>query len=225
MKGFSLIWIFICCCIGSLVNIPLTSPTEDDDTSRKYNNFELFSIKRKCQRDPRYQRLPTEVVVKIRRLHIQKRRKRGRRGGVNKSCNNGYDDALHSNINNIIVATSAFQTQGINFGLINIRSLIKKDNYLGTIIEDLKLDFCIITETWLKDSDNFLAWKQGSVLNNDNWSLLNYNRVNKRGGGVAIAFNNNKLKINTLCSSQSNIFEYCAWKIETKSTHITAVGL
>ena len=53
-------------------------------------------------------------------------------------------------------------------------------------MEELKIDALIVTETWLKDNSEDDQWTKSSKLNTNGYQIQTINRINKRGGGVAL---------------------------------------
>ena len=95
----------------------------------------------------------------IRKLSIQKRRSRGKRGGV-KRHNPILARERSVNINNIIQCkpnslTNCDNEHRKNLGLtvINIWSIKNKHTNLFDHLVENKTDICIVTETWLNEDD------------------------------------------------------------------------
>ena len=74
-------------------------PTEEVLTNQervRYNINELKCIRSDCQKDPQYKIIPWSTLQCIRSLNIQRRRCRGRRGGVTKEAlKNSYHKVNH----------------------------------------------------------------------------------------------------------------------------------
>ena len=102
------------------------------------------------------------------------------------------------NKNNLTsVSTLDFENFGIQnnennvdifkIGLLNIRSVKKKDQAILQYIKEEKIDVFVLTETWLRDDDD--AWSLGSYLNRDGFHLSCADRddwLAKRGEGLGI---------------------------------------
>ena len=77
----------------------------------------------------------------------------------------------------------------------NARSLDRKLKSLIDLFDNANLTVTIITETWLKENDNYNRIKEELLLGND-IDLISCNRTgNKRGGGVSIAFKRGLIKL------------------------------
>ena len=71
-----------------------------------------------------------------------------------------------------------------------MQSVKNKDMILHQYICDNKIDLCILTETWLTDSDTDKVWISCTSLNN--WSLRidTSHRIGQQGGGLALVYSN-----------------------------------
>ena len=50
----------------------------------------------------------------------------------------------------------------------------------------MKLDICVLTETWFSNTDTDSIWTKGSELNRNGYKMKTVNRKKaKRGGGLA----------------------------------------
>ena len=200
----------------------------NEDSSKFYNRFDLMSIRSDMQRNAKYLRISGEVLINIKKLNIQRKRKRGSRAGKNR---NRYHHDNRVNKNNLItVATSNIkselkQNKNLNFRLINIRSLQNKDDLLLSYILELHLDLCVIVETWLTDSEKTACWLQGAELNKNHLKLLTSNRHGKRSGGLGLLYNTKSILATEIQKDQSSLMEYCFWKIHSKSTIFYILGI
>ena len=82
----------------------------------------------------------------------------------------------------------------LNYAVTNSRSLIPKIDSVVNYFEEHSLSFMIVTETWLKrntETDEILQELQnGAHLN-----LIRKDRTSRRGGGVAILYDNREAKL------------------------------
>ena len=75
----------------------------------------------------------------------------------------------------------------LNIGLLNIRSIRNKVEYIIELLEEFQLDVMCITETWLFETD--IGIVEAALPKTH--SLLHVPRsawVNGRGGGVAVIY-------------------------------------
>ncbi|XP_061924532.1 uncharacterized protein LOC133663844 [Entelurus aequoreus] len=100
----------------------------------------------------------------------------------------------HNKHNIINIATSdnfnkqsSKQPSTYNMGFLNIRSLPSKTLLVNEVIRDNKLDVVGLAETWLKP-DDFFALNEASPPGYTNTHVA---RPLKRGGGVALIYNEN----------------------------------
>ena len=69
--------------------------------------------------------------------------------------------------------------------LSNIQSVRNKENELLEYLTDNNFDACILTETWLKDTDEHAVWVNCSSLNTNFYKMITSNRPNRPGGGLS----------------------------------------
>ena len=62
--------------------------------------------------------------------------------------------------------------QTIRVSTVNARSLKHKENLISEEIHNTNSDTGIITETWLKNTDEDDTWAHSSELNNDSYQIL-----------------------------------------------------
>ena len=228
-RSYWYIILFIICTICQVlspnIEVPLLSTSDEDTNQIVYNKFQLQSINRNCNKDQRLRWIPAEVVVKIRKLKIQKKRKRGRRGGVTRG--NKQWLSRTSDISNIItVAPNKLNSmKEIHFGLLNARSIKTKSDFIELLLTQNNIHFCVITETWLNEKENTKIFLQATRLNNDPWKLLSANRSYSKGGGLALVYNINYLNVIEIESKCTKEIEYCIWKLHGKSTEFIVVGI
>ena len=67
--------------------------------------------------------------------------------------------------------------------LVSIQFLKPKSNDSVTYLNDVKLDLCILTETWLREDD---SWVLCLDLNIANYRMSVSNMINRRGGCLAL---------------------------------------
>ena len=214
-------------CIGNLLEYrkdTVISLTPQQHSRKIYTQQELIQLRHTTNKSPYLRELPISLIRRIRSLKINKKRKRGRSGGVVK------DAILHSNINQnnlITVATSAIgKTSKINlakFGTINVRSIKNKEHLVHDYFQKNKLDWMILTETWLKPKD--IPWANASQLNIQDLHISNaISRINKTGGRVSLVYKDGidvKLKENGLIGE----LEYAIWDTTSYGKELSIVGV
>ena len=191
-------------------------------STRKFSSDQLHIIRKECNKHP-YEllTLPPSTIHRIRRLKIQRRKKRGTRAGVVK------DAELSMSL--IPVATHAFHDIKISGNLriatVNARSLKPKQHFLLDLLIEYKIDILIVTETWINNSDNDKTWSECSVLNTGNGFKLNHGviRSHKRGGGISI-IHRNWLVVNCLEKIEDNDYELTHWQIQQNNKKINLLG-
>ena len=101
----------------------------------------------------------------------------------------------------------------LNLALLNVRSLSGKTFLINDFIIEHNLDFMFLTETWL-DQDNSAAVLIKSTP--PNFSFMSEARVHKKGGGVAILFNDS-LQCKQMSYGNLDSFEYVALQLNSSS--------
>lgn len=98
----------------------------------------------------------------------------------------------HNNENNFKKQNQIIKRNNIEIGLMNIRSIKNKLNYLDIFLSEsgYNLDIIIITESWLKDEDV-------KFYNISGYQTVANCRINVRGGGI-IMFIKNDISFNIL---------------------------
>jgi len=111
-------------------------------------------------------------------------------------------DRLRTSNNNNLLSINTIKdrhiknnSQNINIGLVNVRSVKNKDIWLKHQLIDEEIDICVITETWLNDSN--AEWITSTELNKDGFKMLNsFRRDGRRGGGISLVYKDNyKIKL------------------------------
>ena len=99
----------------------------------------------------------------------------------------------------------------LTLALLNVRSLAGKSFLINDFIIKHNLDFMFLTETWL-DHNNSAAVLIESAP--PNFSFMSENRVNKKGGGVAILFNDS-FQCTQISYGNFASFEYVALQLRS----------
>ena len=101
----------------------------------------------------------------------------------------------------------------LHLALLNVRSLAGKTFLINDLIIKHKLNFMFLTETWL-DQDNSAAVLIESTP--PNFSFISEARVHKKGGGVAILFNDS-LQCKQVYYGNFSSFEHVALQLNSSS--------
>ena len=87
---------------------------------------------------------------------------------------------------------------------------------------NVKSDLCLITETWLSDSND--AWIATNDIMCSGYKFSNVNRNQRRGGCLTLAYKNN-LNVKLSLHGQSRSFDYVVWECSISNTLLTLVGI
>ena len=201
-----------------------------------YSINDLKFIRSECQKDPQSKIIPWPALQCIRSLGIQRRRQRGRRGGVTKKA---FINSNH-NVKNLITLDRSIQNplhltpnelndSGLNLkiGTGNLQSLKGKAITLHDCLIDSKTDVFVATETWLKDIDRDEVWLLGSCINKGDFRCVTSNRSGtKKGGGLAIVYKpGSGIKCVSMENGEKSSFQFAVWKLEIKNKVLTVVRI
>ena len=78
--------------------------------------------------------------------------------------------------------------KNIKLNTINVQSVKNKDMILYEYIWGNKIDLCLMTETWVTDSDTYKGWKSCTILNNSNLRMDTSNRIGQQVGDLALVY-------------------------------------
>ena len=99
-----------------------------------------------------------------------------------------------------------------------------KENELLEYLTDNHFDACKITETWLKDSDEHVAWVNCSSLNAKSYRIIPSNRPKIPEGGLAAVYKAS-LSVKTLEQGVKKSFEYVIWSLKSNSTSLAIIAV
>ena len=108
--------------------------------------------------------------------------------------------------------------------LVNAQSLRSKELLLHDYIKEDNIDICIVTETWIQNTEEDKAWCEISALNNDNLMLHTVYREECRGRGLALV-SKSSLTISKLEMDKPNSFEAVKWKVSLPGKSITVIAI
>ena len=82
----------------------------------------------------------------------------------------------------------------------------------------------VLTETWLKNTDEDKCWLQCNELNRGNLKTQVSNRKLRRGGGIAIVHKSN-IEVKCTKEGQLNTFQFAIWKVRFNNDNITLIAI
>ena len=139
----------------------------------QYNRVTLYSLADKVRSDPRYRIFNHKTCNNIRKHKLNRR---GCRGGVRKKS---HLDIIHqTGSNKNLIRINIGQREVISnyhslcICLANIQSVKNKQPMLHQYLVENKIDLCVPTETWLRNTKADQAWLQCSLINN--WLQMFY---------------------------------------------------
>ena len=189
---------------------PITYTSEQ--LRRIGNNFLLNPKQRSV---PNYDTLRTIKRLKInrRRIRLQHWSKQRRR------------EALMTNLSDISPdpETPVLNNKNMTFRTVNARSLKSSINQIMDLLIREALDFLLVTETWLKPSDE--AWLKSQGLHSIGYKYSEYHRPgNRKGGGIMLI---HKPTITVKNTSRLNIpfTEAAIWSLMTKKHSFNLLGV
>ena len=101
--------------------------------------------------------------------------------------------------------------------ILNVRSIKNKDHFIVNELNDNNVDIAVITETWLKDTEEDQAWLDQSEFKQGNYNTLVQNRPgNKKGCGIVITYRK-PYKMIQLKGGHKPTIEFATLKIVIKT--------
>ena len=177
--------------------------------------------KMRVQHDHRYKTLPIEAIKIIRKLGLNRKRRRH----LYTSQKRIQNRQTRSNPQYLInVKRTAYSSAKIAIGTCNVQSIRNKDLQISDLLTDYSIDILALTETWLTDNPSDERWLQTTPLNRDPYNMLIHNRQDRRGGGVALIVKS-VFATRLLESGTADSFEYATWEISIKRRSITLTVL
>ena len=89
---------------------------------------------------------------------------------------------------------------------------------------DNKTDLCILTETWLTDSDIDRVWISCTSRNDRHLRMDASHRIGQQGGGLALV-NSNMLNVTKVDEESKRSFQFAIWKVSCKEYTIIIIGV
>ena len=221
-------------CLSNLIQIlPTTQVTKTTDKierppfinnqgrpAMEYSKQELLALR---HNNVNLTRLPTGTKSTIRRLKLNKKRIRKtkqweqiKQTGVN-FCNlhqvQTVNEDLHEKVNTIRAAH------------VNARSIKNKDDLISEYIESTKIDFTIITETWLQDNKTDKGWVSTTVLNNSGYKMSTENWKTGKGGGIVLVMREKYYVKKAEGSITYDSFDHAIWSTKIRNKDYTLIGI
>ena len=194
--------------INGEVDLPLT-----------YTRQELITIGQLNSTRPGGLKIPIEACQNIRKLRLNKKRKRGCRGRKkNRSVNWSNLHQIRTRRNDMITNIN----ENISMSLANVQSLRSKELLIHDYIHEQKIDMMILTETWLSSEDAVRI--DSSELNKNGYRISTSHRKERKGGGLALVYREN-IKVKKLTSKELKTFQLAVWKSMVKSTSFTILAI
>ena len=88
-----------------------------------------------------------------------------------------------------------YQKNVFTIALVNARSLTNKLKSLKNNMEELGSDVCLLTETWFKNTDKIKSELEDFKQQNGYDFIRQDRRTDRRGGGVAVCFNTERIQL------------------------------
>ena len=191
-----------------------------------YDRATLYSLTDKVRRDPRYNIFNHRTCNNIRKLKLNRR---GCRGGIRRKSHLDIIHQTGSNKNNLIRINTEQQEVISNYHslcicLANIQSVKNKQLILHQYLVENKIDLCILTKTWLRNTEADQAWLQCSMINNSGFKCFTSNRQDRRGGGLTLICRD-MYRVVPLGSGQLRSFQFAKWRIVLKHTTLTILAI
>ena len=183
-----------------------------------YSPEELYALREHVYHKHSLRILDPSTCALVRELRLNRRRKRGQRGGSNKHKTADPSVNIKDNHKN----KHEDNRRNIQILLTNAQSLKNKEYILRDQIDQINADFVVVTETWLCEEDNI--WAECSQFNRDGYKIKTAHRINRAGGGIAVIYKD-QLKVDLIDSGNSLSFQYMVCVICIDNTVLTLLAL
>ena len=197
------------------------------DSHVQYSGDFLWYIKTRTEHNRKLRILPMDACVKIRALRINKRKTCRSKNKKPRSKDAEPRSVNYSNLTQVKITNDRRVrkfTKHLNIVLINSQSIKSKDELIAEYLISNNIDACILTETWLTNSDNDTIWLEYSEMGQNGYKINNINRKDRKGGGLAIIYKNH-LKVNIEKSGATQSFEYALWTLSTTSSRTSILAI
>ena len=113
----------------------------------------------------------------------------------------------------------------LRIATLNARSVRNKDQLLFQELTDNNIDVGLITETWLKDTQEDEAWVNQSALQQNSYKTWLHNRPNDQHGGGLALIHKKHIPIKEIRKGSTPTIEYGIWKATVQNKAIHLVGI
>ena len=195
----------------------------------KYSKQDLLDIANMVISCSTYKWMDTGLIRRIRKLRLNQR---GKWGGVRINSHlevyrcrqNGANKKNLVNVEITKNRPKALKTSNTRLALVNARSIKNKDLMLHHHLIEKDIDICLVTETWLGQTDIDKIWYESTVLNRNQFQLFPSNSQGWWGGGIALVTKTN-ITTKLLDEGQLKTFQFAKWQVAVSHTSITVIAL
>ena len=113
----------------------------------------------------------------------------------------------------------------LKIATLNARSVRNKDQLLFQELTNNNIDTFLITETWLKDTQEDEAWVNQSPLQQNSYKTWLHNRPNDQHGGGLALIHKKHIPIKGIRKGSTPTIEYGIWKATVRNKAIHLVGI
>ena len=166
--------------------------------------------------------LPTGTISTIRGLKLNKK-------NIRKTKHREQFEQTEVNFCNLHVVQTVNQDMNeivntVRIAHIYSRSIKYKDDLIAEYIDSTKIDFTIITETWLQDNEINKGWVSTTSLNNSNYKISTENCKTGEGGGIALVMREEYYVKKLDKSTTYDSFEHVIWSTRISNRDYTLIG-
>ncbi|KAJ8037927.1 Vesicular glutamate transporter 3 [Holothuria leucospilota] len=220
---------------GGVLSITLCTPRAMDTTHREEHKFQYYRIRGRRGSTHTYRRRPRRedfAVGNIPQLRFQTNPCGEEQflrpiqsvitGERNIPTKRGYQGIHHEFLRTLEKAPLEYDNNHyVVWGTMNTRSIRNKTNEVLVQLVDDDMDFCLITETWLKNEDTVTV----ADLQSTGYTFSGYNRSDRIGGGVGLLCRE-RYHVKDILKGETTSFEYAVWNVKvTTSTTLTVVAI
>ena len=112
--------------------------------------------------------------------------------------------------------------RNIRITTLNAQSVKNKDQLIADYILNTKANYMVITETWLRDTDDI--WTEGSDLNQNGLKIWKWNRTGGIGGGLTLVTHQHT-RVKEVTSHTYDSFEHRIWIVKHPGITLTICGI